>query len=91
MNKLKVLIHFQCLHIYILLINEIYILYYFLIMFRFAKDIINGPYHIFGQHTLCENYFCRGPKEREKNLVLEIIKCGLMNEIGIIYSSSCNE
>lgn len=33
---------------------------------------------------MCEKYFCRGPKECEKNLVPEIVKCGLMNEMSAI-------
>ncbi|XP_060853836.1 uncharacterized protein LOC132931819 [Rhopalosiphum padi] len=45
------------------------------------KDILNAPYHIFGQHTKCEQYFCPGPKQCETNLVPEVIKCGLMNQI----------
>jgi len=56
-------------------------LYLFLVL---RKDIINGPYHIFGQHTSCKTYFCRGPQECETNLVPEIFKRGLMNEISTI-------
>ncbi|XP_050063239.1 uncharacterized protein LOC126552568 [Aphis gossypii] len=48
------------------------------------KDITNGPYHIFGEHTKCEVYFCSGPKQCEVNLVPEIVNCGLMNEIAYI-------
>ena len=27
-----------------------------------AKDIRNGPNHVFGQHDSCASYFCTGPK-----------------------------
>lgn len=45
---------------------------------------MNGPYHIFGQHTKCEKYFCNGSKQTEKNLIPEISNCGLMKEIAYI-------
>lgn len=27
------------------------------------SDILNGPNHVFGDHTNCRQYFCQGPKE----------------------------
>lgn len=26
-------------------------------------DIVNGPYHVFGDHANCRRYFCERPKE----------------------------
>ncbi|XP_025191885.1 uncharacterized protein LOC112592111, partial [Melanaphis sacchari] len=48
------------------------------------NDILNGPYHIFGHHSKCESYFCSGPKLNEKDLVSEINKCGLMNDVKFV-------
>lgn len=45
------------------------------------KDILNSPYHIFGQHTNCNSYFCKRQKLGELNLVSEVTKCGLMSDI----------
>ncbi|XP_050532483.1 uncharacterized protein LOC126900652 [Daktulosphaira vitifoliae] len=42
------------------------------------NDILNGPYHIFGEHTKCQSYFCSGPKLIKNNLVVDVTKCGLM-------------
>ena len=33
------------------------------------RDIINAPFHYFGQHTACADYFCNGPKENEVDTV----------------------
>lgn len=27
------------------------------------SDLINGPNHVFGDHSSCRQYFCQGPKE----------------------------
>lgn len=27
------------------------------------SDLVNGPNHVFGDHTNCRQYFCQGPKE----------------------------
>ena len=32
-------------------------------------DILNSPYHVFGEHAKCASYFCNGQKENEENLV----------------------
>ncbi|XP_029348145.1 uncharacterized protein LOC100575276 isoform X2 [Acyrthosiphon pisum] len=48
------------------------------------NDILNGPYHIFGHHLKCESYFCSGPKLNENDLVSEINKCGLMNDVKFV-------
>lgn len=49
------------------------------------KDIENGPFHLLGQHSNCESYFCNGPKIGEQNIVPEAEKCGLIREIVQIY------
>uniref|UniRef100_A0A2S2PQZ9 Uncharacterized protein n=1 Tax=Schizaphis graminum TaxID=13262 RepID=A0A2S2PQZ9_SCHGA len=45
------------------------------------SDILNGPYHVFGHHTHCAQYFCMGPKDGENNLVPDLEKSGLWNDI----------
>lgn len=45
------------------------------------SDILNGPYHVFGYHTHCAQYFCMGPKDNENNLVPDLEKSGLWNDI----------
>lgn len=45
------------------------------------KDILNSPYHIFGKHSNCAQYFCTGRKLYELNLIDEVLQCGLMKEI----------
>lgn len=44
-------------------------------------DISNCPRHVFGDHTKCSAYFCKGPKEGEHNLIPEMEKCGLLDDI----------
>ncbi|XP_022182694.1 uncharacterized protein LOC111042410 [Myzus persicae] len=44
------------------------------------KDILNCPYHIFGQHKNCDVYFCKTPKNIE-NHVPATEECGMMLEI----------
>lgn len=41
------------------------------------RDILNAPYHIFGQHDNCDPYYCQGKKTNEKNEVPRLLKCGL--------------
>lgn len=41
-------------------------------LINLKNDLINGPNHVFGYHTNCNNYFCKGQKDNEKNLVLEM-------------------
>ncbi|XP_063913036.1 uncharacterized protein LOC135129717 [Zophobas morio] len=45
------------------------------------KDITNSVYHVFGEHKLCDVYFCEGSKPNEKNLIPLMEKCGLLNDI----------
>lgn len=58
-----------------------FILYLFLDL---QKNIINIPNHIFGQQTLCEQFFVMGQR------AWKIVKYGLMNEMLAIYSLSLN-
>lgn len=49
-----------------------------------AKDIINAPSHVFGEHLRCKeiNYFCDGnPKNDEQNKVPELKSCGLYSKV----------
>ncbi|XP_072389723.1 uncharacterized protein [Diabrotica undecimpunctata] len=50
-------------------------------MKNLIKDIKNCPYHVFGQHTNCDQYFCKGSKENEINFVIKLEECGLLNDI----------
>lgn len=47
------------------------------------KDILNGPLHIFGDHTCCEErgYFCKGPKPGEINEVPALKETGVFQAI----------
>lgn len=47
------------------------------------KDILNGPFHVFGDHSKCDErgYFCKGPKPDENNLVQDLKVVGMWDEI----------
>lgn len=48
------------------------------------KDIVNGPYHVFGDHSACKDrgYFCDGKsKPVEVNVVKEMQTTGIFQEI----------
>ncbi|RVE40146.1 hypothetical protein evm_015204 [Chilo suppressalis] len=36
---------------------------------KLKDDIINSPKHIFGDHSTCEEYYCKEEKKKEQNLV----------------------
>ncbi|CAN7951097.1 unnamed protein product, partial [Ixodes pacificus] len=55
-----------------------------------AKDVRNGPNHVFGQHDYCAPYFCKGPKPGEVNHVPELKKCGLYDEIAVAANRLVN-
>ncbi|KAF0754755.1 Uncharacterized protein FWK35_00013628, partial [Aphis craccivora] len=55
--------------------------------YRFQEDISNSPYHIFGQHALCDIYFCKKPADCE-NHVPAMEKCGLMRDVDSVKKSS---
>jgi len=45
------------------------------------KDIINGPSHVFGDHTNCLSYFCKGRKDGQINLVPQMKSLGIWEEL----------
>ncbi|XP_063236795.1 uncharacterized protein LOC134539039 [Bacillus rossius redtenbacheri] len=47
------------------------------------KDIQNGPFHAFGDHSMCQErgYFCTGPKQDEDNIVPDLKVVGIWDEI----------
>ena len=44
------------------------------------KDIMNCPYHIFGNHDNCRDYFCKSETE-SSTLLPEMISCGLLSDM----------
>ena len=44
------------------------------------QDLLNAPYHVFGQHSKCAKYFCKSTK-KETNFVPPLIEAGLFNKI----------
>lgn len=56
------------------------------------KDIENSISHVFGDHSRCDKYFCKGEKPNELNLIDSMKECGLYNDIfsqanRLIYNS----
>lgn len=47
------------------------------------RDILNSPRHIFGDHSACAPYFCKGPKENEKNQVTEMVKTVVWEQMNV--------
>ncbi|KAG8238251.1 hypothetical protein J437_LFUL017815 [Ladona fulva] len=45
------------------------------------EDIRKGTNHVFGDHEGCAEYFCKGTKEGEENLVPQMTSCGLWEDI----------
>ena len=48
---------------------------------KLQSDIDNMPYHIFGNHTNCASYFCKGQQKNEVDLMPELEQSGLLSEI----------
>ncbi|KAJ8890313.1 hypothetical protein PR048_009821 [Dryococelus australis] len=50
---------------------------------RLGSDILNGPYHVFGDHTHFpeRGYFCNGPKPEESSEVPAMKETGIFTEI----------
>jgi len=48
---------------------------------KLCDDIQNCPYHVFGEHQKCSNYFCGGPKQNEKIYISAMLECGLLDDI----------
>ncbi|KAK5644635.1 hypothetical protein RI129_001761 [Pyrocoelia pectoralis] len=45
------------------------------------KDIANGPNHIFGEHSQCDDYFCKRRDVKENNLVSDLKLSGLYESV----------
>lgn len=45
------------------------------------SDILNGPSHVFGDHTKCDKYFCDKLTENENNHVPNMILCGVWDDL----------
>ena len=45
------------------------------------NDLLNAPYHVFGEHKNCSKYFCKGMKETEVNVVDDLKKSRLFYQI----------
>lgn len=55
------------------------------------EDILNSPYHVFGQHEKCEKYFCTGAKGNEKNDVPQLKDSGIFFKImDAVGNMACN-
>ncbi|XP_031332942.1 uncharacterized protein LOC116163225 isoform X1 [Photinus pyralis] len=48
------------------------------------KDILNSPYHIFGRHVHCKDYFCKGSDENKDDLVDIYTQNGILGGINTI-------
>lgn len=44
------------------------------------RGIMNGPYHVFGSHNNCDEYFCK-KNDDETNYVPKMKLCGLFDDI----------
>lgn len=44
-------------------------------------DISNSPYHVFGDHANCLNYYCNKREKNETNYIPQIKECGLLKDI----------
>lgn len=50
-------------------------------MVNLKKDLANSPYHIFGDHKNCSDYFCKRVIENEVNYVPQMKECGLFKDV----------
>ncbi|CAG9132575.1 unnamed protein product [Plutella xylostella] len=51
-------------------------------MENIKNDIINGPYHIFGDHSKCASYFCTDAiKKQSENMVPELKVHGVFQQV----------
>ncbi|KAL4127359.1 hypothetical protein QTP88_011533 [Uroleucon formosanum] len=48
---------------------------------KIKTDLFNSPYHIFGEHSKCDDYFCKKRLLGEENWVQRTEICGMMAEI----------
>ncbi|KAF4530437.1 hypothetical protein B566_EDAN018090, partial [Ephemera danica] len=50
------------------------------------RDIVNSIYHIFGDHSKCQSYYCSGSKPNETNIIKDFQTSGMMKKLqGIIW------
>lgn len=46
------------------------------------KDCLNAPYHYFGNHDNCNQYFCKKTTTDQSNATIILLKsCGIFHEI----------
>nr|XP_029729141.1 uncharacterized protein LOC115266745 [Aedes albopictus] len=48
------------------------------------QDIRNAPYHVFGSHKNCRDYFCDGREEDSESLIPELQKLGVWSKIMVV-------
>lgn len=55
-------------------------------MQHLRKDILNGPSHVFGEHSHCSKYFCVGPKTSENEIkwITDMKNSGLYQDIMVV-------
>lgn len=44
-------------------------------------DLANGPFHVFGKHENCKEYYCSVPNGNEPSLVDQMKSCGLFQRV----------
>lgn len=49
-------------------------------------DIRNVPYHVFGMHSACRDYFCKYKNESDEipSIISDLQKCGVWDKISVI-------
>ena len=57
---------------------------------KLRQDILNNPYHYFGQHDKCQEYFCRKQDEKDDNMVPLMKQSGLFDDICFIIQRLAN-
>jgi len=55
-------------------------------LLNLKKDLINDHSHVFGEHTNCRVYFCKGKKDGEINVVPEMKSLGIWDELVAVKS-----
>lgn len=53
------------------------------------NDIYNAPYHVFGSHNNCVDYFCKKKGSDEENLVVKMESDGTWNQVLNALSTQC--
>lgn len=57
------------------------------------KDCLNAPYHYFGQHDNCDEYFCKKTTTKESQSTIDLLKSGgilhqILNLCNIYFASN---